>query len=521
MKSAEYWQKRAEADARSLHDDADIYIASLLREYDKASKSIKKDIEAFFGRYAINNSITYAETLKQLEKGELADFRMSLDEFIAFAKNNEDGRWTQRLNNVYYRTRISRLDALLFQIDQQVELLTNVQQTGVTKLLKDTYAEGYYKTVYEIHKGTGIGVSFARLDDRTIEKAIKTDWLGSNYSKRIWVDRDKLARELETNITQSIIRGDSLDKTIQAVEKRMDVSKSNAARLVQTEAAHIAGEATAKGYEESGVVQQYQFLATLDTRTSAICQSMDNRVFKLSEKKTGVNYPPLHPRCRSTTVAYFGDEEPGERIARDAEGNVYYVPDNMNYAEWRKKYAPEKTKEDKPPKANSLKSFEDEIRGRKIEYGAIFDKKGNKVWEAQGTGKEVDLGSAISSGKVRGNVITHNHPDNASFSRGDIKMLAQEQAAEIRAITPKFDYSAKLTDAYKKMKGPDKLKRFNAELDDMFAEKIKKYRKMIGNKKISVDDATLAVQHEMWQDFAKKTGWITYERKRVKEVRKK
>ncbi|MNJ77184.1 hypothetical protein D3C77_746170 [compost metagenome] len=55
----------------------------------------------------------------------------------------------------------------------------------------------------------------------------------------------------------------------------------------------------------------------------------------------------------------------------------------------------------------------------------------------------------------------------------------------------------------------------------MFAEKIKKYRKMIGNKKISVDDATLAVQHEMWQDFAKKTGWITYERKRVKEVRKK
>ncbi|MNW48263.1 Phage Mu protein F like protein [compost metagenome] len=123
------------------------------------------------------------------------------------------------------------------------------------------------------------------------------------------------------------------------VQQRMGVSRTNAARLVRTESAHMVGEATFKGYEQSGVVKQYQFLATLDTRTSTICQSMDNRVFPLSEKQVGVNYPPLHANCRSTTVAYFDDDDDiGERVARGEDGKYYYVPESMNYKEWYEKY---------------------------------------------------------------------------------------------------------------------------------------------------------------------------------------
>ncbi|MCY9523623.1 phage head morphogenesis protein, partial [Paenibacillus larvae] len=61
------------------------------------------------------------------------------------------------------------------------------------------------------------------------------------------------------------------------------------------------------------------------------------KVFLLSEKKEGVNFPPLHPRCRSTTVAFF-DDETGVRAAKGKNGKTYYVPSDLNYAEWYKQF---------------------------------------------------------------------------------------------------------------------------------------------------------------------------------------
>lgn len=66
---------------------------------------------------------------------------------------------------------------------------------------------------------------------------------------------------------------------------------------------------------------------------------MDGKVFNLNEKEDGVNYPPLHPNCRSTVVPYFDEEiDVGERIARDSEGDTYYVPADMKYEVWYDEY---------------------------------------------------------------------------------------------------------------------------------------------------------------------------------------
>jgi NAD+--asparagine ADP-ribosyltransferase len=66
---------------------------------------------------------------------------------------------------------------------------------------------------------------------------------------------------------------------------------------------------------------------------------MDGKVFKLGEKEVGVNYPPLHPHCRSTVVPYFDDEiDVSERIAKDNVKGVYYVPSNITYQEWLDRY---------------------------------------------------------------------------------------------------------------------------------------------------------------------------------------
>ena len=59
----------------------------------------------------------------------------------------------------------------------------------------------------------------------------------------------------------------------------------------------------------------------------------------MKEYKPGVTAPPFHHWCRSCTGPYFDDEfSVGERIARDAERNNYYVPSDMTYKEWEKEH---------------------------------------------------------------------------------------------------------------------------------------------------------------------------------------
>lgn len=339
MKTGEYWQDRAGQIAARLHRDADAYNKALRREYDIALKTIERDMEVFFERYAEDNLVSMADARKLLSGGELKEYRMTLEEFITKAKDNADGRWTQQLNNAYYRTRISRYEALQMQARQQVEMLAASRQGGTGKLLENTYKEAYYRNLYEIQKGTGVGFSFARLDDKRLQKVLGTEWAEGNWSKRIWGDRNKLGRELETKIAQSLIRGDSLDRMTQDVAERMQVSYSSAHRLVQTETAYFTEQATMDSYNEAGV-QHFEFLATLDERTCPVCGPLDGKVFKVSEQIAGINCGPLHPRCRCTTVPYFDDDEIdyGERIAKDREGSVVSVPGNMTYSQWKMKF---------------------------------------------------------------------------------------------------------------------------------------------------------------------------------------
>jgi len=124
-------------------------------------------------------------------------------------------------------------------------------------------------------------------------------------------------------------------------------SNYEAARLLRTETAYVAAEMEAEAYEEAEF-EEYEFVATLDTRTSTICQEMDGKRFKLKDRETGKNYPPMHPFCRSTTVAVIDgfDISKMQRRARDPETDkTYKVPANMNYEEWYQKHVVDTGKE--------------------------------------------------------------------------------------------------------------------------------------------------------------------------------
>lgn len=86
-------------------------------------------------------------------------------------------------------------------------------------------------------------------------------------------------------------------------------------------------------------VDSYEFIAVLDNRTSMKCRSRDGEVYPLEEKSVGFNYPPLHPRCRSTVAPFIeGISRKGTRIAKDKSGKYIDIPAAMNYKDYESVY---------------------------------------------------------------------------------------------------------------------------------------------------------------------------------------
>lgn len=347
-KNTDYWGKRM----ASLEDDqyqrSAAYYKDVQRQYIRATNSIQMDIGRWYQRLADNNDISYAGAKKLLKKNELEEFKWTVEDYIkAGEKNAVDQRWMKELENASARHHISYLEAMKLQMQQHAELLSTEFEGGMTDYLHKAYGEQYYRTAFEVAKGTGAGTNLARLDDRKIEAVIKRPWAqdGEDFSSRIWTNKDKLVRNLHTELTQNIIRGESPQKAIDSLSKTMEVSRSQAGRLIMTESAAISSAAQKDCLKELGV-EKYEILATLDGQTSEICRDMDGKVFDMKDYKVGVTAPPFHPNCRSTTVPYFDDEftEGEQRAARDGDGKTYYVPADMKYWEWENLYVPKSEK---------------------------------------------------------------------------------------------------------------------------------------------------------------------------------
>jgi len=321
------------------------FTKAMNKEYRKAQISIQMDVNNFYQRFGDNNGIVNLSAAKQvLKAGELKEFKWTVEDYIARGKENAiDQRWMKEMENASIRVRVTRLESIQLQMKQHIEELSAKRLAGTTELLGNVYKDGYYRSVFELEKGIGIGASFSKIDKRQLEAILSAPWApdGSNFSQRIWTDRVKLTGTLRNIFTQGLISGDTSKQMVEQLMERFDVSRKNAERLILTESAYFAGQSRIAGYKELGV-EQYRYTATLDKRTSITCRDLDGKVFDVSDAQPGVNFPPMHVYCRSTTIPHY-DDNIKERVARDEDGKTYKVPEDINYNDWAEKYAPEAT----------------------------------------------------------------------------------------------------------------------------------------------------------------------------------
>lgn len=346
-KPKNYWEKRSTELMKRLEKGTENTINSLIQVYEQATKNINKEITNIFKNYAKETDLSKETLTQMLNKKETDAHYQNLLQVINnnITDENIKKKLLAKYNAPAYAYRISRYQALQQNIDIELKKLANTEQQITKQRYVNTIKEGYYHSIYDIQKGTGLGFSFAQIDNRTINLMLNENWVpnplatASNFSKRIWNNNEKLGNYLRTNLTADTMSGKSIAKISKELSEYMNVGLFNATTLVRTEVNHFANESEMLAYEELDI-EKYRFIATLDKVTCKHCAELDNKVFNVKDRVPGKNYPPIHPNDRCTTVAEFDDDvtESLQRRARDENGNSLLVPQDMNYQEWHNKY---------------------------------------------------------------------------------------------------------------------------------------------------------------------------------------
>lgn len=336
MRNADYWRGRFSILKDSAHREAQKTIQDMEELYLDAQRSVQKEIESWYARFAVNNQISLTDARKWLTAGQLEEFHWSVEQYIKIGEQaGLDAAWLKKLENASARFHISRLEAVQTGIQQQLELLYGNQVDSLDALLKKVVGNGYTHTAFEVQKGVGLGWDITGLDQKKLETLLSKPWTtdGRTFRDRCWLNKNDLVGSVSKSLTQGLLRGDSPAKITTVIQKQFGVHRYKAGRLVNTETTYFNAVATKECYKDLDV-EMVEIIETLDSHTCSICGGLDGKVIPISQYEPGVTVPPFHPNCRGTTAPAIDPKYAGERVARNADGAVYYVPANMKYADW-------------------------------------------------------------------------------------------------------------------------------------------------------------------------------------------
>lgn len=342
----EYWKKRADQLIQARTNISEDYIEYQRQIFEQAINDIEERLAVFYSRFANNNNITFEQAQVFLTDPQLAQFHMSLEEYIRLGETLDidfDQDTWDRMENASIRYRVTRLEAIEMEIRARLEQLYTDVTDNIYECLAEQYRDAYYRTSFEIFKSVGIGIDFARLNTQQLELLLLSPWdeTGNDFSSNVWYKKRQMMQKMPSIITQGVIQGQGYDEIARELQKALGTSRFHCEVLVRTESAFFSTQGELDSYDELGI-EMYQNVATLDNRTTPICQDMDGTRFKRSQAVPWKTCPPFNYQCRTTTIPVTaamnipGYLDRATRAARGKDGKTYRVPASSTYHEWVK-----------------------------------------------------------------------------------------------------------------------------------------------------------------------------------------
>lgn len=211
------------------------------------------------------------------------------------------------------------------QLKKDLQKLAEVELEEVDGIVRTAYTSTFSRTA----EALSISSPSLLITKELVEEAVKYKVAGKDFSTRIWEDVGALAADLSITIRNAILTGEAPEKVARKIKKRYNTSAYNAKRLVNTEVARVVSSAQLTAYNESEVVEQVMYTATLEKNTCPRCAELDGKYFNKKE----VPSIPLHPNCRCCFVPVISGYTLKMRTRNDDKNAtaIKYV----NYSNWR------------------------------------------------------------------------------------------------------------------------------------------------------------------------------------------
>lgn len=297
--SLEYWLERAQnvikveslADAQAIVEVERI----ILQMY----AEIAKELLAFYAKYATDTGLTIQEVMKKADEFDVYAFRNKAKKYVKRKDFSDEANNALKLYNLSMK--VSREKLLKQQLDLIVKDSTLDIQDKIENKLVDAVDREVERQVHILGENV-------KIDDTEVKAVVNSNFKGVNWSTRLWQDMAVVQKEVERTTSNVLLRGRHPNEYIKDFKKQTNTTTYNASRLLVTESARVQAESQKLTYlKDLGEDGEYKYVAKIDKKTSKICHSLNSKVFKVKDMIFGVNAPPMHPWCRSTTVPHVGN----------------------------------------------------------------------------------------------------------------------------------------------------------------------------------------------------------------------
>lgn len=327
-------------------------------------------------------------------------------------------------------------------LKQQLDLIVKDSTLDIQDEIENKLVDAVDR---EVERQAHILGEHVKIDDTEVKAVVNSNFKGVNWPTRLWQDMAVVQKEVEKTTSNVLLRGRHPNDYVAKFKKQTNTTTHNASRLLVTESTRMQAESQKLTYlKELGAEGEYKYVTKIDKKTSKICHSLNGKVFKVKDMIPGVNAPPMHPWCRSTTVPHVGKwrdkfftESKGKyqikqgnnelkqakvlgkkiNITDQAIDKVRYI-DIPTHTTEENKFIQEQHKA-------LLKDAKENNESNEVAYLLKDDKVikvyGNRVSVSFEPGSKAS--NLLFNSKDNSLIVLHNHPGQSTFSLTDLYLF--------------------------------------------------------------------------------------------------
>lgn len=331
--SKKYWEDRAAGRMVSYTAKAESAADTLGKAYYATARYLQGEANDVFNAFTDKFELSIAEAETMLKNAPNKSMFEQMKTALATCTDEQKKQQLETLlSSPAYAHRIGRLNDLDSKISDMCSRLASAEIGVDTEHLGNIIQNAYMQTVFDVTKGADYRAAFDLIPESRVKAILSTNWSGQMLSQRVWDNTNALADGLKHDMLVGIMAGKSEQHMADDIMNRCGVGAFEARRLVRTETTCVANMAELYGYKELDI-DEYEFSACLDSRTSDLCRELDGKVFKRNSAQSGVNLPPMHPFCRSTTLPVLPSEED---LDKELAGLGDEIGADVDFDEWER-----------------------------------------------------------------------------------------------------------------------------------------------------------------------------------------